>query len=90
MPGMLFRHSSPLYFLRLGPYLISMSNVTYHLGTIINGQTYVYTGLGEFRTVEAALARTTEPRAIVFRQEQLTKHGINYGCTGYVPVAQKR
>jgi len=58
---------------------------TYFLGA---PDGYIYSALGEFRSAEQAAARCTEARAVIYRLGQLWKNGVNYGCTGYEPVAQ--
>ena len=66
----------------------ALRNPTYSLGTIIGGYVYVYTALGRFRTAAAAVARCRETRAYVFETFECWSNGVNYGSTGFEPVAQ--
>lgn len=62
-------------------------NATYQLGIIIDGQPYVYTGLGTFRSVTAAAKRSDVRGTLVFRTQECWRHGVCYGTTAPEVVA---
>ena len=55
----------------------------YILGTVTEGRTYLYTGLGEFRSGLAAVeAWRSKPRsgpAYVFEERDVSRLGVTYG-----------
>lgn len=64
-------------------------NATYTVGTVINGKQYVYTGLGVFKTVAAAVNRCGEQKALVFEQWEMysASSPVCFGYSESVAVA---
>lgn len=67
---------------------------TYYLGSSIDGRVYLFLELGDrgaFPTVEEAITYArSKPRSgvwLVYETAELYKNGVNYGSTGYRPVA---
>jgi len=66
------------------------TNERFYLGELTAGRVYIFTGLGGFKSAAQAVAKwDSSPRngsAVVFRQADLKRYGVVYGCTDFEAV----
>lgn len=69
---------------------MKLRNPQYMVGTLVNGQAYIYTALGIFRSAEQAAERCGEKGTIIFEQFDVYANSFHpnpYGLTSYRSVA---